>query len=533
MKVFTAFLAVFFMGIFAQVTDAQAADNSVFVYCSEGSPSSFNHQLATDGTTFNVTKPIYNRLVEFKYGETTIVPGLAEKWTISKDGLKFTFKLRKNVKWHETTYFKPTRDLNADDVLFTFNRMRDPNHPYNKVGGGNYEYFQSMEMDKIIKDIKKLDDNTVEFDLSTPEAPFLANLAMDFAGVLSAEYGDKLAKENKKDNIDSYPVGTGPWVFQSYVKDAMIRFVSNEKYFMAPPKIKKLVFAITPDASVRYQKLKTGECNFITYPAPADLDAMKKDANLKVMEKPGLNVGYLAFNVEKKPFDNKLVRQAISYALNRKSYIKAIYLDQAVIAKNPIPSTQWSYNNAVKDYEYNPEKAKELLKKAGFANGFETDLWTLPVSRPYNPNGKKMGEMMQGDLAKVGIKAKLVSYDWPTFLAKTKVGEHQMMQMGWTGDNGDPDNFLFVNLSCSAVAGGANRARWCFKPFDDLVTKAKQTMNQAARTLLYQDSQKVFKEEAPWVTIAHAEVYRAMRKNVQGYKIDPFGADFFYEVEVK
>lgn len=510
-----------------------AADKMTFVYCSEGSPSSFNHQLATDGTTFNATKPIYSRLVEFKYGETTIEPGLSEKWLISKDGLKFTFKLRKNVKWHETSYFKPSRNFNADDVLFTFNRMKDKNHPYHKVGGGSYEYFQSMDMDKIIQAIKKIDDYTVEFDLSTPEAPFLANMAMDFAGILSAEYGDKLAKENKKDNLDSYPVGTGPFVFQTYVKDAMIRYASNEKYYKHPPKIKKLVFAITPDASVRYQKLKTEECNFIAYPAPYDLENMKKDPNIKVMEKPGLNIGYLSFNVEKKPFDNKLVRQAINYALNKKSYINAIYMGQAVIAKNALPPTMWSYNHSIKDYDYNPEKAKELLKKAGFPNGFETDLWTLPVARPYNPNGKKMGEMMQADLAKIGIKAKLVSYDWPTFLSKSKNGEDQMLQMGWTGDNGDPDNFLFVNLSCSAVSGGGNRARWCFKPFDDLIKKAKATMSQSIRSKLYSEAQKIFKDEAPWVTIAHAQVYRAMRKNVYGYKIDPFGSDYFYDVEFR
>ena len=244
-------------------------------------------------------------------------------------------------------------------------------------------------------------------------------------------------------------------------------------------------------------------------------------------------MAYLAFNVEKKPFDNVLVRQAISHALNRASYISAIYLGNAEVAKNPMPPTLWGYNKSIKDYDYSVEKAKELLKKAGFEKGFTMELWTMPVSRPYLPAGKKMGELMQADLAKVGITAKLVSYDWPTYLAKTKTGEHQSVQFGWTGDNGDPDNFLNFNLSCSAIEPGGNRARWCNKDFDALMMKAKRASKQSERAGYYMRAQEIVKKEAPWVTLAHSTTYRAMSKKVVGYKIEPLGNDTFYGVDLK
>lgn len=512
---------------------ADSAKGKTFVYCSEGSPSKFNPQVADDGTTFNATRTLYNGLVEFKYGETTLEPGLAESWAISKDGLTYTFKLRKGVKFHSTPYFKPTRELNADDVLFSFNRQREKSHPYHSVGGGSYVYFESMEMGALIKDLRKVDSHTVRFTLTRRDAPFLANLAMDFANILSAEYGEQLLKAGTPEKIDYQPIGTGPFRFVRYDKDQMIRFEANPEYFQQRAKIDKLVFAITPDASVRTQKLKTGECHLITEPAPTDLAAMRLESGLKIMNGEGLNVGYLAMNTQKKPFDNALVRQAIHAALNRDAYIEAIYMGNAKKAKNPIPPTIWSYNARVKDYEYNPTQAKALLTQAGYPNGFETELWTLPVSRPYNPNGKKMGEMMQADLAKVGIRVKLVTYDWPTYLSKTKRGEHTLAQMGWTGDNGDPDNFMHVLLGCAAVESGQNLARWCDPEFDRLVNQAKETPDLRQRTRLYEKAQIGFKQKAPWVTLAHSVVHRAMAKNVEGFRIDPLGGDWFHQVDLK
>ncbi len=512
--------------------NGQAA--KTFVYCSEGSPSTFNPALATDGTTFNASShTVYNRLVEFKKGSTEIEPALAESWTISKDGLKYTFKLHKGVGFHSNDLFKPTRDFNADDVIYSFDVQMNAKNPL-AIKNGIYEYFKSMDMDKILKSIRKIDDYTLEMTLTRPEAPFLANLGMDFASILSKEYAETLLKNGKDLSlINTQPIGTGPFIFKSYQKDTLIRFTTNEKYFLGRPPIDHLVFAITPDSNVRHQKLKVGECNLIIDPSPQDLDAISKNANLKLKEREGVNIGYLTFNTLKKPFDNLKVRQAIAHALNRQSYISAIFMGRATLAVNPIPPTIWSYNNDVKDYDYNIEKAKALLKEAGFPNGFETELWTMPVSRPYNPAGRKMGELMQADLAKVGIKVKLVTYDWPTYLEKTRKGEHVLEQNGWTGDNGDPDNFMHILLSCAAVKGGTNNARWCNKEYDQLVNQAKTLTDRKKREELYRKAQVIFKQQEPWVPIAYAKVFRAMSKNVEGYEIHPFGGDIFHTVDLK
>ncbi len=512
----------------------EGSSKKTFVYCSEGSPTAFNPQITTDGTSNNASAhTIYNRLVEFEYGSTKIVPALAESWDISEDKLEYTFNLRKGVKFHTTKYFTPTRDFNADDVLFSFNRMRVESNPFHKISGGTYEYFNGMDMGNLIKDIVKVNEHSIKIILNKPEAPFLANMAMSFMSILSKEYADKLIKENKLGDIDNIPVGTGPFVFKSYQKDNIIKFEKFKDFFAEKAKVDRLAFAITPDASVRYQKLKTGECHLIIEPSPADLNSMKENKDITLLQGPGLNVGYLAMNVLKKPFGNLKVRQAVNHALNKSAYIDAIYLSHAKVAKNPLPPTIWSYNDSVVDYDYNIEKAKKLLSEAGYPNGFETEIWTLPVTRPYNPNGKKMGEMMQADLAKIGIKVKLVSYEWPTYLKKSSAGEHAMVQLGWTGDNGDPDNFLYTLLGCSAVEAGSNYARWCNKDFESLVVKAKRVTDLEERTALYEKAQAIFKEQAPWVPIAHSIIFRAMSNKVKGYKIDPLGGDIFKTVELK
>ena len=387
--------------LFLIYASAAFAAKKAFVYCSEASPSSFNPQLADDGPTYNASsQPLYNRLVEFEGGTTKVIPGLAEKWDISKDGKTYTFRLRKGVTFHTTNYFKPTREFNADDVVFSFERALDPKSPYHNVSGGNYIYYQGMELDKMIKGIQKVDDHTVRFTLNWAEAPFLADLAMSFAVILSKEYADQMLKAGTPQKVHLEPIGTGPFVLKRYIKDNSIRFEAHPTYWRGRAKIDKLVFAITPDANVRFQKLKAGECQLVAEPAPQDLPAMRNSAGLKAVSQPGANIGYLAFNVEKAPYNKLEVRQAIAHALNRQSYLQMVYQGTAILAKSPLPPTVWGNDQKVKDYDYDVAKAKELLAKAGYPNGFAAELWTLPVSRPYNPNGKKMGELMQADSPK-------------------------------------------------------------------------------------------------------------------------------------
>ncbi len=517
----------------AAVAFTSAGSAKTLVYCSEGSPEGFNPSLYTSGTTFDASsRHLFNKLVEFERGSTKIVPGLAQSWQASKDGLLHTFFLRRGVKFHTTRNFTPSRDFNADDVLYSFQRQHDPNHPYHKVSGGTYEYYQGMSMPALIKDIRKIDDYTVQFVLNQPEAPFVANLAMDFASILSAEYADKMLAAGTPEKVDLEPVGTGPFQLVQYQKDAVIRYKAHPDYWAGKAPLDNLIFAITPDNAVRYQKLKAGECHVMPYPNPADIAAMQADPNINVLQQEGLNVGYLAFNVEKKPFDDKRVRQALNMAINKQAIIDAVFQGAGKMAKNPIPPTIWSYNEATKDYPYDPQAAKALLTEAGAAN-LKTNIWAMPVQRPYNPNARRMAEIIQADWAKVGVQAEIVSFEWGEYLNRSKNGEHDSVLLGWTGDNGDPDNFLYVLLGCDAAKDGTNRARWCHKPFNDLLIKAKQTSNVAERTRLYEEAQLIFKEEAPWVTIAHSVVFMPVRKEVVDYRIDPFGGHPFYGVDLQ
>jgi dipeptide transport system substrate-binding protein len=381
--------------------------------------------------------------------------------------------------------------------------------------------------------VEKIDEYTVKMVLNAPEAPFLANMAMPHGGVQSKEYAIAMLKAGTPEKLDQEPIGTGPFTLVQYQKDALIRYKAFPQYWAGKAKIDDLIFAITPDASVRWAKLQKGECHVMPYPNPADVPAMRKDTSVKVLEQPGLNVGYLAYNTTKKPFDDVRVRKAVNMALNKKAIVDAVYLGTGVPATNPIPPTMWSYNRSVKDDAYDVEAAKKLLAAAGLKDGFTTDLWAMPVQRPYNPNAKRIAELMQADLAKVGIKAEIKSFEWGEYRKRMQAGEHQMGMLGWTGDNGDPDNFLNVLLGCaSAKTNGSNVAKFCYKPFEDLIQKAKVTSNMAERTKLYEQAQVIFKEQAPWFTIAHSVALKPVRNEVVDFKISPFGSHVFYGVDV-
>ncbi len=526
-------------GLLASAPFAVAATNLVF--CSEGSPAGFDPGLYTAGTDFDASaETMFNRLSQFERGGTAVIPGLATSWDVSPDGLTYTFHLREGVKFHTTDYFKPTRNFNADDVLFTFNRMLDKDMPFRKAYPTEFPYFTDMGMDANITKVEKLDDKTVKFTLKTVDAAFIQDLAMSFASIQSAEYADKLLKEGKASDINQKPIGTGPFVFKSYQKDSNIRYTGFKDYWKPEDvKVDNLIFAITTDPSVRAQKLKKGECQITAYPRPADIAPLKADSSLKMPEQAGFNLGYIAYNVmpvlkgqtAANPLADLRVREALDMSVNKKQIIESVYQGAGQLAVNAMPPTQWSYDTTVKDAKYDPEKAKELLKEAGVKPGTEITLWAMPVQRPYNPNAKLMAEMLQSDWKNIGLNVKIVSYEWGEYLKRAKGGEQQAMLIGWSGDNGDPDNWLGVLFGCDAVNGN-NFSKYCYKPFEDLIKEAKSTPDQAKRTELYKQAQHILKDQVPYTPIAHSTVYQPMSAKVQDFKISPFGLNSFYGVSV-
>ncbi len=507
-----------------------AAEAKTLVFCSEGNPESISPQLTTTTTGMNATRPVFNNLVEFIPGTTEIAPSLAESWTVSDDGREYVFRLRRGVKFHSSKLFTPTREMNADDVVFSLMRQWKEDHPYSNA---EFVYFNDMGMKDLLQAIDRVDDHTVRIRLNHPNAPFLADLAMDFNAILSAEYADLLLKTGTPEKLDTEPVGTGPFSFVSFQKDVALRYRVFPDYWGGRQPIDTLVFSITPNPAVRLTKLKAGECHVMAFPNPGDAQKISDDPELQLLTQEGLNIGYMSLNTTRPPFNDARVRRAVNMAIDKTAIVEAVYGSSGVPAKNPIPPTLWSYNDAVEDYPYDPAEAQKLLVEAGLPRGFEADLWYMPVSRPYTPDGKRVAEMIQTDLSRIGVRLKLVTDEWGAYREKLQAGEATMALFGWTSDNGDPDNFLHVLLGCLAARpGGSNVAKWCHKEYDDLVTRAKLTVGQEERTRLYAEAQQVFKREAPWFPIAHSVVMMGVRRNVTGFTIDPVGRHLFTGVDL-
>ena len=476
----------------------------------------------TDGNSFMICDNVLEALVAYKDESTEMEPGLAESWDISEDGKTYTFHLRKGVKFHDGT------DFNANAVVFSIGRMMKERNV--KFTGKGYEipaqerppeYWVSMEMDGTIGSIEAVDDLTVVFKLKRVEAPFLANMGMDFADIISPAAFLKNPKEFLRN-----PVGTGPFKFVKWVKDDRIVLEKNAEYWdkTGGPYLDKLVFRAIPENSVRFLELKSGGIHICQFPNPADVPLAKKDPNLKLISQPGMNIGYLSFNHTKKLWQNVHLRRAIALAINRKAIVDNIYQGMGQVAKNPIPPTMWGYNDDVQDWPYDPEMAKKELAQAGYAGGEglpEITLWSMPVPRPYNPEGLKVGVAMISDLSKVGIKARIVSYDWGTYLKRQREQPEDMdlFQLGWTGDNGDPDNFLAVLFD--GLASSSIRTQWKNEEYHNLMLQGKQTVGQDKRAEIYKKALKLIHDEVSVISVAHSTVICPAMKNVMNFKLHP------------
>lgn len=490
----------------------------------------------TDGNSFMVCDNIYDALVGFMPESTALTPSLATSWDISEDGMTYTFHLREGVSFHDGTPF------NADAVVFSHGRqMKDKSKAkfFSKQWGWPEqapaaEYWLSMEMDDIIESIEAKDDYTVVYKLKRPEAPFLANMAMDFADIVSPT----AVLKHGADYITN-PVGTGPFKFVSWQKNDRITLERNDDYWDGAPYLDKVLFRVIPDNSVRFLELMSGNVHICQYPNPEDVELAKSNGNLEVITQPGMNVGYLSFNHTKELWQDARIRRAIAHAVNKQAIVDNIYYGMGVPAVNTIPPTMWGYNNDITDYEYNPEKARQLLKEADFEGKLKAagqdriTLWCMPVARPYNPSGMKVGEAIQADLKAVGINVELVTMEWGTYLKKQRSQDPGMdlFQLGWTGDNGDPDNFLAILLD--GMADPNVRTQWKNEEYHQLMVDGKRTTDQAKRIEIYKKAQELIHQEVPMINMAHSIVAQPQQKRVQDFKLHPTTSVYLHKVWLK
>jgi len=470
----------------------------------------------TSGESVKVTINVFDSLLQFKQGSTEVEPALAEEWQISDDGLEYTFKLRKGVKFHDGTPF------NADAVVFSFERQMDENHEY---------FYDDMAYAGFtlepVKEIVKLDDHTVKFVLKNPYAPFLRNLAMFSCAIVSPtalkKYGDDFFKN---------PVGTGPFVFEKWERDSQIVLRAYDDYWGGAPKVERVVFKVIPENSVRLAEVETGNVHIMDGLDPNDVKRVEDNPDLKLYSMPGLNISYMAFPCDKKPFDNVKLRRAISLAINREYIATYLYKGAAEPAEGPVPKTILDYE--AEGGRYDPDEAKELLAEAGFPDGLEVTLWCYPNPRAYNPSGAKLAEAIASDLEKIGIDAEIQTMEWTSYLARSKSPEYfdGPFCLGWMGDNGDVDNFLYALLSSDNIPGG-NRSRYSNPAVDSLLLQAQQLSDESKRADLYRKAVKQIVADAPWAFLTHTQDMVVTRANVEGFVQSPLTLFYLRDVALK
>ncbi len=542
-------IAIMFCGILLAVSFSGCMEptpeetEKVLIFACAGDADKLDPADVTDGESTARTDSIFEGLVEYKEGSAEIQPCLATSWEISPDGKNMTFNLRQGVKFHDGT------DFNADAVVFSFERQYNTSHPYHQYGEWAYWGYMFSDIEKV----EKIDNYKVRIVLSRPNAAIMTSLAMFTVAIVSPANAEKWEEDAFKN-----PVGTGPFKFVEWVKDDHITVEAFEDYWGGVPKLDKVIYRVITDPSARLLAIQAGEIHGMEFPDPASLSTIESNQNLQLLTAPGMNVGYLALNCGYgyndtnkngmrdsdepwvktpgyyEPFTNKTVRQAINYAIDKNSIVTNLYKGTAIVAKNGMPPFMLGYNDDIVDYPYDPDMARELLTNAGYPNGFNTTFWVMPVSRPYMFDPTKIGEAIQGYLAAVNINVEIFQIDWSTYLERTQAGEHPMCLLGWTGDNGDPDNFmnvLYGSNQCTLGTAG-NVAFYNNTDVQDLLSAALQNYDIDERARLYEEAQEIIHEDAPFVYLAHANQNLVFAKNVQGFVLNPTARYFFYPVDI-
>lgn len=503
----------------ADVEEGEGSGGTL-VFGRGGDSTSLDPSRTTEGETFKVTKNIFETLLEFEDEGTAVEPGLAKEWDVSDDGLEYMFELEEGITFHDGT------DFNADAVVANFERWADGDEemfPYYSTMFGGF----GDDEDHVIESVEAADDYTVEITLKRPQAPFLKNIAMDMFAISSPA----AIEEHGDDDYESNPVGTGPFKFVEWKRNDSITIEKNEDYWQEGlPKLDKVVFESIPDNAARLNALTAGEIDLADGINPSDGEQIEGNADLQLFERPSMNVGYLGLTVTREPFDKKEVRQAMNHAINKEEIIDAFFEGRADIAVNPIPESIEGYNEDIEGYDYDPEKAKELLKEAGLEDGFDMELWAMPVPRPYMPDGEKVAEVIQKNLADVGITAEIVTHEWATYLELAEKGDADAFMLGWTGDNGDADNFIYALLDEDNI-GSNNYTYFKNDEMHDLLIDAQTEVDEEKRIEMYKESQEIINEEAPWVPIAHSTPLLGGASDITGFLPHPTGSDLLSEVD--
>ncbi|HKU81593.1 MAG TPA: ABC transporter substrate-binding protein [Candidatus Tumulicola sp.] len=475
--------------VFARVKDAVDLDPAV----------------ATDGLSLNVTALILQGLVAFKPGTFEVVPKAASSWTTSRDGKTWTFALKPNLKFSDGT------PLDAEAVKFNFDRWRLSSNAYR----GNYQFsYYETEFGGfpgLIQDVRVASPLKVIFKLARPYGPFLRNLAMpSFAiGSPAAIKADIIA-------FDHHPVGSGPYELAEWVRDDHITLRANPGY-SPQPQYKTVIIRDIPDQATSVLELQKGDIDGLSDLRPDDAKNLAKNKTIKIYRQPSNNVSYLAMNMDKKPFGDLRVRQAIAYAIDIPAIVRAFYPAGGSVANEWLPPGMLGDNPSVRAYPHDTAKAKKLLAEAGFPHGFSTELYYGTAPRPYMPEPGRVAEAIAADLKQIGINVTLSPFEWAVYLSKIKNGEHAMCLIGWTGDNGDPDNFLYTLLDKdSAVKGGQNYSFWRDERFHKLMLEGQSMLTESKRAPIYAQAVKLVHDQVPAIPLVHTTVPFAMKSNIGG-----------------
>jgi peptide/nickel transport system substrate-binding protein len=488
----------------------------------QAEPTTLDSQQISDYNSHRAAYGIYDMLLRFKDESTEVEPGLAESWDISQDGLEYTLHLRQGIKFHDGT------DFNAEAVKFNLERQIDPNHPYHDTGEFPYAEFTWG----MVQSVDVVDEYTVKFTLKDRFAPFLNHLAMHPAAMASPAAIQKYGRD-----FSINPVGTGPFKFVSWTPGVEVVLEKNPDYWRGAPNIDKVIYRPIIEDQSRLTELEAGTVNFIVNIPPDDLARLKQDTRFTVVEQPGMHTWWVAFNHTRTPFNDVRVRQAMNYAVNKQAIVDNILKGTGTLAINPLPPVVWSYTEDIQRYDYSPEKAKQLLAEAGYPDGFSCVFW-LPESGSGMQQPVVMGTAIQADLKAVGIDCTIETFEWGTYLEKVIVPPEEagfdLMEMSWIGDNGDPDNHLYILLSGEQwPPHGYNMGFYKNDQVDPLLAEARVTLDRTKRTELYQQAQKLIAEDPPWILVDHETQIVVMDKSIKNFKLHPTGPFRFDQVWIE